>query len=164
MYDVQWDSEGFGEALNRMRALPIAFRGKAGRSALGAAARVVVTAARENAQRLDNTATSRAIYKNIVARNSPKYHKQTGDLMFRIGVLGGSRNYEAYGEFKTGKSATGNPGGDTFYWRFIEFGTERAAARPFMRPALEKNTGEATDAFLKGINKYIDRLLKQGKI
>ena len=33
-----------------------------------------------------------------------------------------------------------------FYWRFIEFGTSKAAARPFMRPAFEATKQTARDA------------------
>lgn len=33
-----------------------------------------------------------------------------------------------------------------FYWRFIEFGTSKMAARPFMRPAFEASKQTARDA------------------
>ena len=33
-----------------------------------------------------------------------------------------------------------------FYWRFIEFGTSKAAARPFMRPAFDSTKQAARDA------------------
>lgn len=43
--------------------------------------------------------------------------------MMRVGILGGARDMGKYGEFKgAGKD---NPGGDTFYWRFREFGTSK---------------------------------------
>lgn len=34
---------------------------------------------------------------------------------------------------------------DAYYWRFIEFGTSHAAARPFIRPAFEANKRQALD-------------------
>ena len=37
---------------------------------------------------------------------------------------------------KTGKSGASNPL-DPFYWVFVEFGTSKMTARPFMRPAFE---------------------------
>lgn len=82
--------------------------------------------------------------------------------MFRVGVLGGARNYEAYGEFKTGKSASANPGGDTFYWRFVEFGTERTAAKPFLRPAMEASIAPATEVFIQTYWKEIDKAVGAG--
>jgi HK97 gp10 family phage protein len=50
------------------------------------------------------------------------------------------------------KRATGSRSaiaGDPFYWRFIEFGTSKMAARPFMRPAFESRKGAALETFRK---------------
>ena len=33
-----------------------------------------------------------------------------------------------------------------FYWRFLEFGTSKMAAKPFLRPAFEAKTGQAIEA------------------
>lgn len=35
---------------------------------------------------------------------------------------------------------------DSFYWRFVEFGTSKMAAHPFMRPAFESRKGDAVKA------------------
>jgi HK97 gp10 family phage protein len=35
---------------------------------------------------------------------------------------------------------------DAFYWRFIEFGTVKMGARPFLRPAFDGGKGEAVEA------------------
>jgi len=40
---------------------------------------------------------------------------------------------------------------DAYYWRFVEFGTSKMAARPFMRPAFEVKKDEAIGA----ITEYI---------
>jgi HK97 gp10 family phage protein len=32
---------------------------------------------------------------------------------------------------------------DAFYWRFLEFGTVKMAARPFMRPAFDVSSQQA---------------------
>ena len=37
-------------------------------------------------------------------------------------------------------------GKDAYYARFVEFGTVKMPARPFLAPSLEKNTQAATDA------------------
>ena len=70
----------------------------------------------------------------------------------RVGVLGGAKNYAAYGEIVTGRSAKGNPGGDTFYWRFLEFGTSKMRARPFMRPAMLTKQQAAFDAVAAAVD------------
>ena len=46
---------------------------------------------------------------------------------------------------------------DAFYARFVEFGTVKMAARPFMRPAFEAKKGEAVDA----IKAYLERRIPE---
>lgn len=72
----------------------------------------------------------------------------------RVGVLGGAKAPAIQsGEFK-GKGK-GNPGGDTYYWRFLEFGTENMPAHPFMRPAQDNNA--ATNKFAEEMKKGIEK-------
>lgn len=40
----------------------------------------------------------------------------------------------------------GNLSQDAWYWRFLEFGTRKMSARPFLRPALESRRREAVNA------------------
>lgn len=49
--------------------------------------------------------------------------------------------------------------GDFFYAHFVEYGTSRMAAKPFMRPAFDQNKGRAVDAIKDRIAK---RLAKAG--
>jgi HK97 gp10 family phage protein len=44
---------------------------------------------------------------------------------------------------------------DSFYWKFVEFGTAKMAARPFMRPAFEAKKEEAVDAIGAELDKRI---------
>lgn len=46
-------------------------------------------------------------------------------------------------------------GGDAFYSTFIELGRPGASARPFLRPALEKNRGRANDVVAEELRKII---------
>lgn len=153
--------EGLDALLGKLENLKYETRKKGGRSALRKAAQLVRDAARSNAKVLDDPDSPEKIADNIVERWNGRLSKRTGDLGFRIGVLGGARDYSAYGEIKTGKSASGNPGGDTFYWRFLEFGTEKIGARPFMRPALASNVTAATDTFVTAYGKVIDRAIRR---
>jgi HK97 gp10 family phage protein len=45
----------------------------------------------------------------------------------------------------TVRSGKFNAEGDAFYWRWVEFGTSKMAARPFMRPAYEAKVAEAVE-------------------
>ncbi|WP_374987639.1 HK97-gp10 family putative phage morphogenesis protein, partial [Klebsiella pneumoniae] len=87
---------------------------------------------------------------------SSKAFRRTGDPTFRVGVMGGARQYANtkanVRKGRAGKSYNtagdkGNPGGDTWYWRFLEFGTEHAAARPIIRPALNGVDADVINVF-----------------
>ena len=54
---------------------------------------------------------------------------------------------------KQGKK--GNLSQDAWYWRFIEFGTRKMAARPFLRPALDSKRVEAAMAMKKRLQERI---------
>jgi len=48
-----------------------------------------------------------------------------------------------------------NKGGDTFYWRFLEFGTKSIKARPFMRPAMAKIASQIMPIVKNDLSKQI---------
>lgn len=157
MFDAQWDLKGYGNVIKKMRALPVALRGKPGRSALGSAARVVTKAAKENALRIDDPDTGRRIADNIVQRFRTKFFKRTGDLMVSVGVV------TERGRIPKGNPDTG-PKGNTPHWHLLELGTEQAKAQPFLRPALEsslESSMESVEAvFAQKLEQQIDKLVK----
>lgn len=67
----------------------------------------------------------------------------------------------------TGRSRKGKGGrsANAFYWRFVEFGTAKMAARPFLRPAFEAKKQAAVEAIrvylAARIPREVDKL-KQG--
>ena len=61
--------------------------------------------------------------------------------------------------YKTGGDKD-NPGGDTWYWRLIEFGTVKMPAKPFMRPAIAAKEQEAAAVFISTFKKLLDKAVK----
>lgn len=55
---------------------------------------------------------------------------------------------------KSGKSSAHNPR-DPFYWRFIEFGTSKMPARPFMQPAFQQSKEQAAQAIINTLQQEI---------
>lgn len=179
--DFKIEQEGLEELDRKMKTVTFDMKRKGGRFALRKAAQVVRDAAKENARRVDDPATPNSIADNITERWNGKLFKRTENLGFRIGVRGGARSTSRAAEYsrrsrrRAGISSlddlgefagagSDNPGGDTFYWRFIEFGTSKMSARPFMRPALDKNIGKSTDEFVKQYKKALDRAIKRGQV
>jgi len=148
---------GVDELVARLESVKYDVKYKGGRFALRKAAQVVRDAAKSNAQGIDDPETASAIYKNITERWGSKTFKRTGDLSFRVGVLGGARITK---KAPKGSQPVG-PGGDTRYWAYVEFGTERSRAQPFMQRALQQNAQAATDMFIRQYSIAIDRALKK---
>lgn len=151
--------EGLDSLLGKLESIKYETKFKGGRLALRRAAQVIRDAAIQNAARIDDPETKQSIEKNIGLRWNGKRFKRTGDIGFRVGVIGGARIPKS----RPKGSEEGGPGGDTRYWAFVEFGHEKARAQPFMRPALEQNTVAATDEFVKQYEKAIDRAIKRAK-
>lgn len=178
MSTTSFEIHGLGSLLVKFDSINYDLKVRGGRAALRKAANVVRDAAIASARQLDDPATAEQIAKNIVVRWSPKVFKRTGNLQFRVGVLGGARStsrdalksaarrrrqgiksLEDLGEIAG--AGKGNPGGDTWYWRMLEFGTSKVGPTPFMRPALDLSVVPATDTFIREYEKAIDRAIKR---
>lgn len=151
----KFDLVGYDAVIAKMKALPVELRGKAGRSALGKAARIITNAAKRNAEGINDPATGRRISDNVTQRFRSRYFKRTGDLMISVGVA------TAKGPIPKGNPDTG-PKGNTPHWHLLELGTEQAPAQPFLRPAAESNVGQVVAEFAQNLDKTIDRLVKKG--
>lgn len=153
--DVSVSLDGIDEVLKKFKLVDNETRYKSGRFALRRSANIVRDAMIEGAKRIDDPDTPEDISKNVAIRWGGRRFRRTGDLNFRVGLLGGARQQK-----QSGKEA---PGGHTFYWRFIEFGTDKMPAQPFVRNALEDNIQKATDEFVKQYSRSLDRAIKRAK-
>lgn len=145
----QFKIEGLDPVLKKLKALSSdKFRLKGVRAAGTKAMRIVRDAARAKAKTFDDPDSPSNIAKNIQTRNDAKAGKREGGVVIKVGVVGGAR------------PAKGNK--DTGHWRFVEFGKEGVAARPFMRPALESNINKVTDTFVSSLNTEIDKIIAKG--
>lgn len=154
---VEFSITGLEELLGKLDEVSFDMKRKGGRFALRRAAQVIRDAAKEGAKRLDDPETAEDIAANVVERWNGRLFKSTGNLGFRVGVLGGA------GGSKTSEQLAGLPGKDTRHWRYLEFGSENNRATPFMRPALEQNISAATDTFVREYDKALAMAIKRAK-
>lgn len=147
--------QGVDGVVSKMRGLAPKLQRSGLKKAARRAMNIVRDSAKAKAKSLDDPETAEKIWKNIVTQDSPKEGTQVGGVVMRVGVRGGA------GSNQHSKSASGNPGGDTRHWRYIEFGTEHNPAAPFMRPALSENVGPVTDRFATELNSEIDAALRE---
>ncbi|BBT38842.1 HK97-gp10 family putative phage morphogenesis protein [Pseudomonas putida] len=154
---VEFSITGLENLLGKLDAVSYDVRRKGGRAALRKAAQVVMQKAKEGAERIDDKETGRSIADNIALRWNGRLFKQTGDLGFRIGVLHGAVLA------KKGDAVDLSTNAPTPHWRLIEFGTEKMAAAPFMRPALANSIAEVTNTFVSEYEKSIDRAIRRAE-
>ena len=156
--DFEMHLEGVDELKRALKELPEKMRKKAIRGALKEAGKVIQSAAKLSAPVLQAPTATRkpgTVKRNIAVRAS-KFARQGGDEGVYIGIrpLSGSR------QKKLGKASAKNPN-DPFYWRFVEFGTVKMAARPFMRTAASQKGAEAIQVFMKSVLPQIAKLDKK---
>lgn len=152
---IDFSLTGLDEVLGKIASVKNDVTLKGGRFALRKAANLVVDAAKGNAANINDPTTGRSIADNIALRFSSRRFKQSGDLMFRVGVLQGAVLP------KPGEEADTGGGGPTPHWRLIEFGTENMPANPFMRRALSDNIDAVIGAFVTNYDKALARAIKR---
>lgn len=152
---VEFSIIGLDELQAKLNSVTYDVKRRGGRFALRKAAQVLKRQVQENARRLDNPKTSAQIAENVTERWSGRTFKRTGNLAFRVGLMGGA------GGNRPGEDLAGLPGGDTRHWRFLEFGTERARAQPFMRPAADQAAGDVLNEFITQYEKALTRAIRR---
>ena len=157
------------------------FTRNAAKRALRRGALKIKNQAVENAIRFDDEKTPEEIFKNVaIVSASKRVDAKMGGPTVRVGVLGGAkarrtakeeaalerrrkktgaRSLESLGVLE-GKGKD-NPGGDTFYWRFLEFGTKRQGAKPFLRDAMMKKKGEALAEVISEMDVQLEKEVKK---
>ncbi|MDI3274881.1 HK97-gp10 family putative phage morphogenesis protein [Pseudomonas sp. AL03] len=146
--------QGVASTVEKMRGLAPKLQKKGLRKAAREAMNIVRDDAKARAKALDDPETKEKVWKNIITQEATKQSRREGGVVMRVGVRGGA------GSNQHSKDASGNPGGDTRHWRYIEFGTQFTPPVPFMRPAFSQNVGAVTDQFVISLSREIDAALR----
>lgn len=159
--------EGLDGVLQKLYTLGPKLRKKALNAAMRKGMAIVRKAAQNNAKRFDDPATAQSIPKEIVVRSNVKKAMRLGpgNFLVQVGVKGGAKAYvdnrKNRRSGRVGESYEG--GGNVYHWRFLEFGTSKMRAQPFMRPALEDNTGAVTSTVVAELDKAISKIISTGQ-
>lgn len=136
MIDTTLDFSALLDISNDLAALSKAENNRVLRQATRAAAVVIRDEARARAPRRTGK-----LARNIVAVSG---RAQNGDVVSGVNIR------------TKGKASNPN---NAFYWRFVELGTSRMAAHPFVRPAFDAKEQAAADAAFAKANEAIDKVL-----
>jgi HK97 gp10 family phage protein len=117
--------QGLSELLRAMKELPKAIETKCLRIGVAAGAQVIRKAAQ------DLVVRKTGLIAKAIRIGFNRKESTPGKVVYHIFV---SRKV---------KDKVNKVTRDAFYWRFIEFGTIKMAAKPFMRPAFDTTNKEA---------------------
>lgn len=156
---AEFKLEEIGKFVKQMNLLEEKVQGRVAWGATKAGANVIRDNARKNASRIDNPASPQDIEENIVAQRATKLAKSEKACAYRVGVLGGAKTPRS----KKDAEGQSNPGGATFYWRFLEFGTSKMKAQPFLRPAASESVSEVYNTVAKVFWKRMEKELAKLK-
>lgn len=104
---------------------------------------IVLKDAIQRASAIDDPRTIPDISKNIALIEDTKFFNETGATKISVGVR---------------KRKRGAGGGNTFYWHWVELGTSRSRAQPFMRNALGQNQQAVFQEFISSAKFQLIRL------
>lgn len=165
-------ADGVRVEIGGLRELEAALKrlgGPVARSAMRAAARAGATVIRDEARSLVPVRTG-LVRENIVVRVRRDERTSTGSAVrfsilvrTRKGVLGRVKKgvrLHALALDPTLKRET-LKAASPYYWRYVEFGTRKAPAQPFLRPALERKSTAAMER-MKAV--LWDRIRRAGRL
>ncbi len=135
--------EGLAEMRRALLELPVELQKGPLRAAVSAGAKVVQDKARELAPE-DTGTLKRAIYRTRSKEGSSAVQE-----MAIVGARSGKRLRRR--------------GLDAYYWRFLEFGTSKMAARPFLRPAFDTTMSQQVEAIAQKLKAGIERAVAKLK-
>jgi HK97 gp10 family phage protein len=153
--------EGLDDVLAALKALPDSITKNAAPFAMRKGANVIAKEAKARAPKRTGN-----LQKRIAVRKRKRRDAGIA-LAYSVGVLGGASS--TYGNTKSNRrkglvGKTYDRGGTAYYWRFLEFGTEKLAAKPFLRPAFDSKAEEAVkaiaDGFRTGLARAVAKAMK----
>lgn len=138
---------GTREILDAMRQLPQKLDRKLLNKSLLAGALLTRDEARRLAPVLQKPDPRRraGVLQRAIKAVAVRPERHSATVWVRVRPL--TRKQIARFKKKHGKAASDNPN-DPYYWRFIEFGTSKLPARPFMRRAFEITKFAAVEAIV----------------
>lgn len=152
MLEVQ--IHGLRELQAALRELPRRVDRKVLNRSLMVGARLIRDEARRMAPllKVENPQRVRGAIRRAIHAGAVRPQGHTASVWVRVRPLTARQisNFKR----KTGKAGADNPN-DPFYWWWVEFGTAKMAARPFMRPAFEARKRDAADHIIKDLGPRI---------
>ena len=151
--------EGLEELARALRELPQRAARNGLRASVYAGAKVI----RDEAKLKAPMATG-----SVAKGHPPPGTLKRAIIMKQIGELSGPQKQTFFVTVRQGKQyrnqgKKGNLSQDAWYWRFVEFGTVKMSAKPFLRPAFEGKKMEAVNAIKQRLAERVEQAAQELK-
>lgn len=157
--------KGFDDLAAKLRQIPDVMRKRVLRNALAAGARLVRDSAKADAPVLQGSAPYRTpgTVKNAISVRTSKAARKLGDVGVFVNVRPAKGAIYRSGKLVRTSQRGAKSKTDPYYWRFLEFGTTRMDARPFLKPAAGRLPA-ALAVFQTQLGKWVAKVNAAGKV
>lgn len=147
-----------------LKALPTELRGKPLQAGMRKGGNVIRDDARHRVARGSGFLSQQIVVKRANAKSRRLAGIGPGGEYFTVGVRTGKRAKYANTQRNKRLRRVGKAyeqSGWAYYWRFLEFGTKKMTANPFLTPAAEAKGPEAAQVIVDETMRAIDRIMKK---
>jgi HK97 gp10 family phage protein len=166
-FQIKIDQKSVDQVIKTLEKLPVALRDDVRKKILRTAAKPMISAARSN---IKDSVKNHSRYPRGQKKKSAKGQGKViatytpGNLRRSIGIIPLRKTANIYVGPRSKKDASGVYSGgryDGYYGVFLEYGTKRISARPFMRPAYEATKDTVIKLIADGCRKAVDKYAKE---
>ncbi|EPG2416581.1 HK97-gp10 family putative phage morphogenesis protein [Stenotrophomonas maltophilia] len=157
--------QGLDGLLRSLREAPKAIQGRAVQAGMRKGGNVIRDDARRRAPKESGFMASQIVTRRANSRSRQRAGVGQGGEYFTVGVKTGRRRKYANTKRNRRRGRVGKvyeEAGWAYYWRFVEFGTKKMRASPFLTPAGEAKGPEAAQVIINETWAALDKQLKKG--
>ncbi len=156
--------QGLAGLLRSLREAPRAVQGSAVRAGMRKGSNVIRDDARRRAPKASGFLASQIITRRANAQSRSRAGVGKDGEYFTVGVRSGRRRKYANTKRNKQRGRAGKSYVDrgwAYYWRFLEFGTKKQRASPFLTPAGEAKGPEAAQVIIDETRAALDKQLRK---
>lgn len=154
---------GLPGLLASLRELPKEVRGKPLQAGMRKGGNIIRDEARQRVPRASGFLATQIVVRRANAKNRRRAGVGTDGEYYTVGVRTGKRVKYANTKRNRRMRRAGKlyeQSGWGYYWRHVEFGTKKMAAKPFLTPAAEARGPQAAQVIIDGALAAMDKLMK----
>ncbi|WP_285308872.1 HK97-gp10 family putative phage morphogenesis protein [Stenotrophomonas maltophilia] len=156
--------QGLDGLLRSLRDVPKAIQGRAVQAGMRKGGNVIRDDARRRAPKASGFMAAQIVTRRANAKSRQRAGVGQGGEYFTVGVKTGRRRKYANTKRNRRRGRVGKiyeEAGWAYYWRFVEFGTKKMRASPFLTPAGEAKGPEAAQVVIDETWAALDKQLKK---